>query len=156
MKVKPRFAALLFAAAIASAADLRLLDAVKSQNPAAVQALLEQHVDVNAIQGDGATALHWAVHWNDLKTTGLLIAAGAKVNAADDDGVTPLSLACLNGSAAMVAKLIEHSADPNLARSTGETPLMTAAHSGNVDVVKSFWRMTPTSMPRKTRAARPP
>jgi len=120
----------------APAADLRLVDAVKSQNTEAVPTLLQQHADVDAPQGDGATALHWAAHWDDLKTADLLLAAGANVNAADDDGVTPLSLACLNGSAAMVKTLIDHSADPNLARSSGETPLMTAAHSGNVDVVK--------------------
>jgi ankyrin repeat protein len=131
-----KWSILLLLTTTALAADLRLLDAAKSQDTAAVQLLLQQHADVNAPQADGATALHWAAHWNDLKTADLLIAAGAKVNAADDDGVTPLSLACLNGSAAMVAKLIKNAADPNLARSTGETPLMTAAHSGNPEVVR--------------------
>lgn len=118
------------------AADLRLLDAAKSQDTQAIPALIQQHLDVNTPQGDGATALHWAAHWDDLPTAALLISAGANVNAADDDGVTPLSLACLNGSAPMTTTLLQSGADPNLARSTGETPLMTAAHSGNVEVVK--------------------
>lgn len=131
-----RAALLLLASAFVFAADRRLVDAVKSQDSAAVSQLLQQHADVNATQGDGATALHWAAHWNNLKTAGLLIDAGANVNAADDDGVTALSLACLNGSVSMTAMLLDHGADPNLARSTGETPLMTAAHSGNVQVVK--------------------
>ena len=30
------------------------------------EALLKQRVDVNAAQPDGATALHWAAHWDDV------------------------------------------------------------------------------------------
>ena len=64
---------------LAAASDLRLVDAVKSRNAEAVQALLKQRVDVNAPQGDGATALHWAVHFDDLPIAELLIRAGARV-----------------------------------------------------------------------------
>ena len=45
----------------------RLIDAVKNRDVEAVQALLKQRVDVNAPQGDGATALHWAAHLDDLR-----------------------------------------------------------------------------------------
>ena len=60
----------------------RLLEAIKRQDGAAVPALLDAGVDVNRTQGDGATALHWAVYWNDVPTTQLLLAAGATVGAA--------------------------------------------------------------------------
>ena len=56
------------AAASAAAADARLVEAVKARNVTAVRALLSQHVDVNGREGDGSTALHWAVHLDDLKT----------------------------------------------------------------------------------------
>ena len=79
--------------------DLRLVEAVKGKDKEAVRSLLQEDVDVNAAQGDGATALMWAVHWNDLETTDLLIRAGANLNAANDNGVTPLRLACTNGNA---------------------------------------------------------
>jgi ankyrin repeat protein len=118
------------------AADTRLADALKTQNAVAVPQLLQQPADVNGAQGGGATALHWATHWNDVKSASLLIAAGANANAADDDGVNPISLACLNGSPAMIAMLLKAGANPNAARSTGETPLMTAAHTRNLDMVK--------------------
>ena len=60
-----------------SGSDTRLADAVKSRDTAAVKALLKPPVDVNAAQGDGATALHWAAHWDDLAMADLLIHAGA-------------------------------------------------------------------------------
>src|SRR5688500_13472001 len=95
-------AILLSVASLAAAADLRLLEAVKNGDKETVRALLAEHLDVNTRSPDGATALHWAVHLDDLETAELLIRAGADVNAANDYGVMPLSLACTNGNAAMV------------------------------------------------------
>ncbi len=123
----------------APSGDLRLVDAVKNRDREAVRSLLKERVDVNAPEADGATALAWAAHWDDLETADLLIRAGAKVNAPNDYGATPLWLACNNGSAAMVERLLRAGANPNapLLR-TGETPLMTCARSGNVDAVKAM------------------
>src|SRR5207237_3621684 len=111
--------------------DLRLVDAVQKKDHQAVQALLKRGVDVNAPQGDGATALAWAAHWDDLDTAELLIRAGANVSLANDHGVTPLMLACTNASMAMVEKLLKAGADPNAVAPTGETGLINAAISGN-------------------------
>ena len=122
----------------ASASDNQLAAAVKSQDAAAVRALLKQKVDVNVPQPDGATALHWAAYWNDLETVDLLIGAGARVNAANVYGVTPLSLACTNRNAAMVEKLVTTGADANATTSTGETVLMTCAHTGSPVAVKAL------------------
>src|SRR5438309_1586847 len=65
---------LMLAAARVSAAshDVRLVDAAKKRQKAEVRALLKQRVDVNAMQADGATALHWAAHWGDDETVELL------------------------------------------------------------------------------------
>jgi ankyrin repeat protein len=125
-------------ASLATAADdLRLVEAVKNQDKQAVSALLKQKVAVKATQPDGATALHWAVQWDDLDTTNTLIRAGADVNAANDYGVTPLSLACTNGNAAMIEMLLKSGASVKAASPiTGETALMTAARTGKVDAVK--------------------
>lgn len=117
-------------------AGTALVDAAKAQDSAAVRALLAQGVDVNAPYGDGTTALHWAVHWDDRETAERLIGAGARVNAADDHGITPLALACLNGNATIVEMLLKGGANPNLASVVNETPLMTAARTGNADVVR--------------------
>ena len=121
-----------------AANDLRLVDAVAGQDATAVRALLAEQVDVNATQPDGATAIHWAAHRDDLATAGLLIGAGADVNVANVHGVTPLSLACSNANADMVTLLLDAGADPNAARVTGETPLMRAANTGSLQVVRAL------------------
>ena len=138
----PRAAALLLALAwslhVSANGDLRLIEAVKSRDAATVRALLAQHVDVNATQGDGATALHWAAHLDDLVTADVLIRAGARAGAADDTGVTPIYLACTNRSGAMVEKLLAAGANPNAALINGETALMTCARTGDEGAVKAL------------------
>src|SRR5258706_4355853 len=94
--------------------------------------------NVNAAEGDGSTALHWASYRDDVESAGLLIRAGANVNAANDLGVTPLWTASLNGSAAMVRSLLEAGANPNAALLAGETPLMVAARSGYPGIVEQL------------------
>jgi ankyrin repeat protein len=118
--------------------DTRVADAMKSQDRAAAQALLKSSADVNGVQGDGTTALHWSAHWNDLDAADLLLRAGAKVNAETDNGVTPLYLASVIGSAAMVEKLLAAGANPNLKPSTAVSPLMMAARAGSEAAVKAL------------------
>jgi ankyrin repeat protein len=120
----------------APSGDLRLVEAVQNRDKQAVRSLLSAKVDVNASQADGATALHWAAHWDDLEAAELLISAGADVNAANEYGVTPLALACINRNTAMVEKLLRARANPNAPQLTGETALMTCARTGTVDAVK--------------------
>ena len=128
----------IFISAVSFAADVRLIHAVEMQDDAAARALLKQGVDVNATAADGATALQWAAHWDNLDLAGQMLRAGAKVNAANGLGVTALSLSCGNGSAAMVARLLKAGADPNLTQPSGETSLMTCSGTGNLDAVKSL------------------
>lgn len=125
----------LSAALFASAADLRLVDAAKRRDIAAVRALLEQSIDVNSAELDGATALHHAVWLDDARMVELLVRSGASVNAANVHGITPLSLACTNGSANVAKLLLAAGADPNTATPEGETALMNAARTGNEELI---------------------
>ncbi len=118
--------------------DVPLIDAVKAKDRAAVRALLQKRADVNAPEGDGATALHWAVYRDDLELVNLLIAAGAKVNAANDLKVTPLNVAGANGNPAIVERLLKAGADPDAASESGVTPLMEAARSGSAGAVRAL------------------
>jgi ankyrin repeat protein len=116
--------------------DRRIVDAAEHQDMGLVRTLLVNGVDANSKQPDGATALHWAVHWNDIATAEVLIGEGANVNAVNRSGESPLSLACGNGNATMVQALVDHGADTNKAAASGETPLMRCVRSGQVDAVK--------------------
>ena len=119
----------------AAGAAPQLIEAVKARDHRSVRALLDGGADVNAREGDGATALHWAVERDDAEVADALLRAGADVTAANDYGVTPASLACLNRNAAMLERLLAAGADPNAATSLGETLLMTCTGTGAADAV---------------------
>ena len=123
---------------VGAAPDLRLIQAVRNKDPQAVRTLLSQRIDVNAPQGDGATALHWAARVDDLAIADILLRAGARAAVANDNGATPLHLACLNRSAAMVDRLLRAGADTNAAMVNGETVLMTCSRSGTAEAVKAL------------------
>ena len=135
--------AFVFLASVASPVaaagdDVRLINAVRAKDVAAVRTLLKQRLNVNATQGDGATALHWAAHLDEIAITDLLIRAGARANVANENGFTPLHLACTNRSPAMVERLLSAGADANAASLNGETALMTCARAGEPKSVKAL------------------
>jgi len=124
------------APAVAAPRDLRVADAAERRDAVAVRVLLKQGVDPKATQPDGATALHWAAHWNDVALAKDLVAAKADPNAANDYGVTPLFLAATNGSLEMTDVLLAGGARASATLPAGETVLMTAVRGGNAAVVK--------------------
>ena len=117
---------------LAPADDERLIQAVRNQDGDLARQLVAEGVDVNATQGDGATALHWAAHREDVPTARLLLEAGAQVNVTNDLGSTPLQVACENRYGPMVELLLGAGADPNATLLNGETVLMTCARSGDL------------------------
>ncbi len=102
----------------------------------AVKALLKQGADVNAAQGDGMTALHWAATNGDAALTQMLLSAGANIRATTRlGGITAMHMASQGGHAQVVAALIAAGADRNAPTTTGATPLMLAARSGSTETV---------------------
>jgi ankyrin repeat protein len=115
-----------------------LADAAEQRDMARVRTLLETHVDVNAAQIDGTTALHWAAFHDDAETAALLVRAGAQVNALNRYGVPPLAVACSNGGGGVVTLLLAAGADPKATTRSGETVLMMAARSGSLEAVNAL------------------
>ncbi|MES2604234.1 MAG: ankyrin repeat domain-containing protein, partial [Pseudomonadota bacterium] len=115
-----------------------LADATESKSFTTVEGLLkEQDIDVNAAQGDGSTALHWAVYWNNTELATELLAKGADAEAATRLGATPLYLAAVNGNAELLKVLLDAGADAKATvLQSEETPLMFAARAGSLDAVK--------------------
>ncbi|HEX3702754.1 MAG TPA: ankyrin repeat domain-containing protein [Vicinamibacterales bacterium] len=129
-------ACLMAAASGAAAADTRLIEAVQQHDAAAVRTLLAEKVDVNASDGDGSTALHWAAANGDAALTQTLLKAGASVKAATRiGGMTPLFMAAKNGDPAVIGLLLQAGASASEANTNGTTVLMAAAASGNAATV---------------------
>jgi uncharacterized protein len=120
----------------ASTSDLRLIDAVKRRDIAAVRNLLQKQLDINTVGPEGATALSWAADQEDIEAAKLLIGAGANANVANEYGATPLWLACAKANLEMAKLLLDAGADPNITLVPGETPLMAATETHSTEIVR--------------------
>jgi ankyrin repeat protein len=132
------FCALLLVSA--ATVESPVADAAKRGDKAQVRALIRQGADVNAPQGDGMTALHWAALKGDLELTDLLIQSQAKLDPVTRLGAyTPLHLAAKGAFAPVVRRLVEAGSNVKAATSTGGvTALHFAAGSGSADAVTAL------------------
>jgi len=132
----------VFALAAAGPLDVEMspfpiADAAEQGDRETVRALLQQGIDVNAAQGGGTTALHWAARANDVDMAEMLLYAGANVRATTRLGAhTPLLFASKHGNASMVETLLAAGADASGATTTGATVLMFASASGSIESVR--------------------
>jgi ankyrin repeat protein len=128
--------ALLLSATLSAAPKAPVADAAMRGNKDEVRDLLKQAADVNAAQGDGMTALHWAAMKADADLVQTLWDAGANVWATTRIGAyTPLILAAKDGNAGVMESLLKAGAEVGARTSNGTTPLMLAAASGVADAV---------------------
>src|SRR5690242_14315943 len=117
--------ACLAAMSLASSDDVRVANAAMKGDKDAVRALLKQAADVNAAQGDGMTALHWAAMNRDAEMAQMLLYAGANLRAATRiGGYSPLFMAAKSGTPAVVTLLLKAGADAKHKAGDGLTPLM--------------------------------
>ncbi len=103
--------------------------------------LLERGGDVNAPQGDGMTALHWAARNADAGLAGTLLAAGADVAAGTRIGrYQPLHMAAQAGAGEVVEALLAAGADPEAKTEStgGARPLHFAAAAGDGRAVRAL------------------
>ena len=117
--------------------DSPVADAAMRGDTEYVRELLQGGADVNAAQGDGMTASHWAAELGDPDLTQMLLYAGADLQPVTRlGGYTPLHLASRNGRSDVISLLLDAGADPGVVTSTGSaTPLHLAAISGSVESV---------------------
>lgn len=130
--------ALCLSVALGAASDT-VADAAMAGDREAVRTLLKQGADVNAIQGDGVTALHWAAMKNDAELANMLVVAGGNVRARTRfGGYTPLHVASERGSATVIRSLVQGGADVNAITNTGTTSLMLAASAGDTAAIAAL------------------
>lgn len=110
----------------------------KKGDTAEIKSLLKSSADVNTKKADGTTALHYAVHLNDLGLAKLLVKSKANPDVANDYGITPLSLACTNRNGDMVELLLDAGANANAEKWSGESVLMECVRTGATDAVAAL------------------
>ena len=131
--------AVLLMGAVWWSADAPVADAAERSDLEAVRELVRQGADVNAAQGDGMTALHWAANHDDVDMVQLLLYAGAHVESRTRlGGYTPLHLAASQGLEDVTAALLEGGGNPATLTRTGVQALHLAAESGDVATVQTL------------------
>ena len=136
MNTRILLVSLLFSLSDSLLAQSDVADAAMSGNVEAVQRLIQSGANVNVMQADGATAIHWAAYHGNADMVELLLAAGANPEATNRNGSTPMWLAAERGDTAVLEVLLEGGANPNELLPLGRRPLMLAARSGVVEAVQ--------------------
>ncbi len=90
---------------------------------AGVQRELNKGADVNAMDDDAWTPLHYAATYDHKETAKLLTVKGVDVNTKNDEGETALHQAAHGGHKEVAEMLIAKEADVNVRRKNGYTPL---------------------------------
>lgn len=142
----------------ASAPEAPIADAAERGDRDAVADLLREGADVDAAQGDGMTALHWAAYRADLELAELILESDPMVDARTRLGsYTPLHLAARTGNAGVVGALLDAGADVDAPTSTGDVQAIhLASVAGNAaslerilaagadpNAVETTWGQTP-------------
>ena len=138
--------------------DSPVADAAMQGETEQVRVLLRDGADVNAAQGDGMTALHWAAERGDRELADMLLYAGAHLESVTRlGGYTPLHLASRSGRSSVVEALTAAGANADAKTTTGGvTALHFAAaaatptsisvlidHGADVDAREDAWGQTP-------------
>ncbi len=114
-------------------------DAAMRGDLASVRSLVLKGQNVNAAQGDGMTALHWAAERGDSALTVVLLQAKASVSATTRIGAyTPLHLAARNAATPVVRLLLRSKADARALTTEGVTALHLAAMGGDTVIVSAL------------------
>jgi ankyrin repeat protein len=94
---------------------------------------------VNARDGDGLSALHYACEMNRPEIIQLLYELGQgqlQINSQDRYGWTPAHSACHHGSLTALQTLIKYNVGLDIGDSYGKTPLHLAAARGHIDIIQ--------------------
>jgi ankyrin repeat protein len=122
-----------------------LIEAAKNADYEKVKLLLEEGVNVNAMDKKGETALHFPAWAGYIRVCRLLIEKGANLDAKDKYDQTPLMLSARGGKSRVCYLLLSKGADANATNTSGATAMKLAGalnHHYTVQLLNS-WAMLP-------------
>jgi uncharacterized protein len=102
--------------------------------------LIRQGTDVNALQPDGTSALHWAVYQVDEELVDALLRAEARADIINNFGSSPLAEAINIGNQALVEKLLAAGADADYRNQDQQSALMLAVRIGHAGIAELLIR----------------
>lgn len=108
------------------------------QIPKNLLPLINEGLDVNAINDHGESPLHSACKTRCLSNVKLLIENGSKINTLDNFGNTVLHTAAAAGRANIVAYLIDNGMDISQRNKTGESPLDLAIKNEHYELAADY------------------
>lgn len=115
----------------AAVANQELFDVVKLGNVDKLLKLLEREdIDIEFVDKDKCTALHWAAFSGKSSVLHILLKAGANPNLNNSYGNTPLHIGSFWGFSGVVTALLAFKADPAAVDKTDNTPLHLACKMG--------------------------
>ena len=116
--------------------DTLLMEAVKNNELAIAELLIEEGADVNHQNKDGKTPLIRAAAYGNKEIADLLIKNGANLNASDLQNYTALMFAIEKDRPEIAKLLLEHNAEINTQNTSGWSPLILAAILDDKEMVK--------------------
>jgi len=84
---------------------------------------IKELADIDKVDAQGQTPLHWACDNGYAKVVEILLDNGASINSKDNDGMTPLHYACMCEHANVVELLLKRGADPSIIDDDGFSPV---------------------------------
>lgn len=100
-----------------------LIQAVIKGNISLAKSILNNGMDPNVKNKDGATALHFAAAANDAIMTKLLLDFGADPNYINNDGDTPLHIAAKESAFSVARTLMQYNADTSIEDNENKKPI---------------------------------
>lgn len=115
--------------------QLTLFNAAVDGDLTEIKRRVHKGAAVNAKDGFGLTALHYACDHNHLAIVKFLVSEGADVTVKQWEGRTPLDHATLNGNVEIAEYLVGKGADVNIPNLNGMTPLHHAVSKARIELV---------------------
>ncbi len=104
--------------------------------PNVVEYFIKKGIDINILEDNYKTALHYAFEGDSIRSIKLLCDAGIKINQQDKNGMTALQVGVKQGSVEGIKLLMKYNPDVNITDVTGKTALHYAATLGNVEITE--------------------